>query len=184
MKSSITKKGYRIPYNNQEFNKIRQELTVKPIAIPDYDWGDNSFPVYRKSKNYIYMPKFYGLEKYGNPDEYEEIITHDINIHFEGSLRPKQINIVQPLLNHINTNHSAILCVGCGEGKTVMSLWTSIQLGKKIMVLVHKEFLLNQWIERIKEFIPSAKIGIVQQNNIDVENKDIVIGMIQSIVGT
>lgn len=64
---------------------------------------------------------------------------------------------------------------------TVMALWMISKLGKKTLILVHKEFLLNQWIERIEQFLPDARIGIIRQKKIDVENKDIVIGMIQSI---
>ena len=49
------------------------------------------------------------------------------------------------------------------------------------MVVVHKEFLLNQWKERIREFLPNAKIGRLQSNIIHIEGYDIVIGMLQSI---
>ena len=49
------------------------------------------------------------------------------------------------------------------------------------MELVHKEFLLNQWVERIQEFLPNAKIGRIQGKILNVEGCDIVMGMIQSI---
>jgi len=52
---------------------------------------------------------------------------------------------------------------------------------KKTLVIVHKEFLMNQWIERIHQFLPNARIGKIQGNIIDIDNKDIVIGMLQSI---
>ena len=55
------------------------------------------------------------------------------------------------------------------------------QLKKKTFVLVHKEFLLNQWIERISDFLPNSRIGKIQGDVVDIDNKDIVIGMIQSI---
>ena len=40
---------------------------------------------------------------------------------------------------------------------------------------------MEQWIERIEQFLPDARIGIIQQNKVKVEGKDIVIAMIQSI---
>ena len=49
------------------------------------------------------------------------------------------------------------------------------------MIIVHKDFLLRQWIERIEQFLPNAKVGKIQGKIIDVEDKDIVIGMLQSI---
>ena len=40
---------------------------------------------------------------------------------------------------------------------------------------------LDQWKERIKEFLPDAKIGRLQSSIIHIEGYDIVIGMLQSI---
>jgi hypothetical protein len=33
---------------------------------------------------------------------------------------------------------------------------------------------MNQWIERIQQFLPTAKIGKIQGQIIDIEGKDIV----------
>jgi superfamily II DNA or RNA helicase len=64
---------------------------------------------------------------------------------------------------------------------TVLSLSIISELKKKTLVIVNKEFLMNQWIERIAEFLPSARVGRIQGQIIDIENKDIVLGMLQSI---
>ena len=61
-----------------------------------------------------------------------------------------------------------------------MGLYLACHYKVKTLIIVHKTFLLNQWIERIEQFT-DAKIGIIQQNKIDVEDKDIVVGMLQSI---
>jgi superfamily II DNA or RNA helicase len=62
-----------------------------------------------------------------------------------------------------------------------MALYLVAQLKTKTLILVHKEFLMNQWIERIAEFLPSARVGKIQGAVYDVDNQDIVIGMIQSL---
>lgn len=64
---------------------------------------------------------------------------------------------------------------------TVMAIKIISLLKKKTMILVHKEFLMNQWIERIMEYAPSAKIGKIQASTYDVDDKDIVIAMIQTM---
>jgi hypothetical protein len=64
---------------------------------------------------------------------------------------------------------------------TVMALKIISILQKKTLILVHKEFLMNQWIERISEFLPDASVGKIQGQVVDVKGRDIVIGMIQSI---
>jgi superfamily II DNA or RNA helicase len=48
------------------------------------------------------------------------------------------------------------------------------------MIVVHKEFLANQWVDKIKEFCPGASIGRVQGDVFDIE-KDFVIALIQTM---
>jgi len=86
-------------------------------------------------------------------------------------------------LNHVALNHEGggILEVPCGRGKTIMALNICSRLKKKTIILVHKEFLMNQWIERIQQFMPSSRVGIIQGSVFDIQEKDIVIGMIQTI---
>ena len=49
------------------------------------------------------------------------------------------------------------------------------------MIVVHKEFLAQQWRERIQQFCPGATIGTVQRDKIEVEGCDFVIAMLQSL---
>jgi hypothetical protein len=64
---------------------------------------------------------------------------------------------------------------------TIMALNIVSLLKKKTLIIVHKEFLMNQWIERIQEFLPDATIGKIQGPVFDVDGKDIVIGMVQTL---
>ena len=64
---------------------------------------------------------------------------------------------------------------------TVIALNIISKLQTKTLVVVHKGFLLNQWVERIEQFLPGARVGKIQGQVIDIDNKDIVIGMIQSL---
>ena len=64
---------------------------------------------------------------------------------------------------------------------TIMALNICSRLSRKTLILVHKEFLMNQWIERIRDFVPSARVGIIQGKKFDIEEKDIVLGMIQTL---
>jgi superfamily II DNA or RNA helicase len=74
-----------------------------------------------------------------------------------------------------------LLELPCAFGKTVLALNIIASLKKKTIIIVHKEFLMNQWIERIGQFLPGARIGRIQGQIIDIDNKDIVIGMLQSL---
>lgn len=195
--SYLGKKGYTITKSilskdDEEF--LKKDLFLKPENFggmgPVVSDTEISFPVYRESSNKIYIPRFYGIERYGLPLKCEIDPGIDIDVEFAKELRDYQNNIVDvyiqhvktPIVNGSNNNGSGgILEVHTGAGKTVMALKIITILKKKTLILVHKEFLMNQWIERITEFIPNARVGKIQGSLLDVDNKDIVIGMIQSM---
>jgi superfamily II DNA or RNA helicase len=185
MQKILTKEGYLINKEKCDIiDEIKKELTVKPynpfkIGLKK-DKKDESFEVYYENDKYLSVPKFYGLNKLGKPDKNEQLTGEKNKLKFNGKLRDYQKPIVNKTLKHMKTKDGGLICVGCGRGKTCMSLYIACRLKVKTLVIVHKSFLLNQWVERIKQFT-NAKIGIIQQKKIDIDDKDIVIGMLQSI---
>lgn len=179
----LGKKGYTI-YKEcisvEEQQDVRKELTVKAY-IPKAPTQPEAFPIYRESHNKFYMPRYYGNENFGDPDENRIPKGNQVNINFVGELREYQLNIVNKYISHIGSSGGGLLDVDPGKGKTVMGLYIATKLKVKTLVIVHKSFLLNQWIERINQFIPEARVGKIQGPIIDIENKDIVIGMLQSL---
>jgi superfamily II DNA or RNA helicase len=81
----------------------------------------------------------------------------------------------------IDGNHRFVLGDFTVTHNTVMALKIISNLKKKTLIIVHKEFLMNQWIERIAEFLPGASVGKIQGQVFDIEGKDIVIGMVQTL---
>jgi hypothetical protein len=61
-----------------------------------------------------------------------------------------------------------------------MALAYAAHLKVRTLIIVHKEFLANQWKERIGQFCPGSTIGRVQQDTFDIEC-DFVIAMIQTM---
>lgn len=64
---------------------------------------------------------------------------------------------------------------------TVLTLKIVEQIAKKTLILVQRESLADQWVERIQQFIPGARIGRIQGSKVAVDDCDIVLGMLQSI---
>ena len=81
----------------------------------------------------------------------------------------------------IDGNRRFVLADFTVTHNTVLSLNIISHLKKKTFIIVHKEFLMNQWIERIQQFLPKARVGKIQGPIIDIDDKDIVIGMLQSL---
>jgi superfamily II DNA or RNA helicase len=174
-------------------DSLKKELFMTPQLQFGIKMGadTSSFPVWRENDNKLYIPRFYGVSRYGLPERYELDAGESINIRFMKSLRDYQEKIIKIYLDYVSKTldgsgapaggGGAILEVPCGRGKTVMALKIIAELSKKTLILVHKEFLMNQWIERIEEFLPSARVGKIQGSTFEVEGKDIVIGMIQTM---
>uniref|UniRef100_A0A6C0CNY8 Helicase ATP-binding domain-containing protein n=1 Tax=viral metagenome TaxID=1070528 RepID=A0A6C0CNY8_9ZZZZ len=177
-------KGYTIMKENltiEEQELIRKELTVKPFVPKTSLSQPTPFPIYRESKKKMYIPRFYGQEYYGEPEETRILDTPKLNINFKGELRDFQKPIVNKYIQEAKKNGGGLLEIHCGAGKTVMALNIISQLKVKTLVIVHKEFLLRQWKERIEQFLPGVKIGRIQGETMDTEGKEIVIGMLQSL---
>jgi len=191
-KTYLGQKGYTILKNQisiEQQIKIKNDLTVKPYVGGTIGAANNAvtFPAYRESDKKLYVPHYYGVENFGPPKEYNLSNGVDINLEFSGNLRDYQEPVVKKYLDYVTNNGlgrgagGGLLELPCAFGKTSLSLYMISQLKKKTLVIVHKEFLLNQWIERIQQFLPKARIGRIQGQIIDIEDKDIVIGMLQSL---
>ena len=179
----LGKKGYSVLKSNltsKEELFIRKELTVKAY-LPKSPVQPEAFPLYRESPKKFYMPRQFGINTFGDFNENKLSQGEDINLEFKGDLREYQVNIVNKYMNAVKDSGGGLLDVDPGKGKTVMALNIISKLKKKTLVIVHKSFLLNQWIERIEQFLPSARVGKIQGQIIDIDDKDIVIGMLQSL---
>ena len=180
----LGQKGYTISKSElteDQICAIKKELTVKPYT-PGITLKDTSeFPAYRESVSKLYVPRYYGIEKFGPPSSIKISEGDDIDLEFAGALRENQIPVVKAYLDHVSGGGGGLLDLYCAFGKTSLTLYILHMLKKKVMVILHKEFLLNQWVERIKQFLPNARIGRIQGPNIDIENKDIVLCMLQSL---
>lgn len=191
--TAISRNGYSIPksqFTDKELTKLKKELTAEPVQQVGYVTQDTSFPIYLESPKKIYLPRYFGIQKYGLAKSNKLIGTGvPANLKFDGSLRPYQINIANIYLKAAKEIGGGLISIGCGRGKTVIGLYIAASINLKTIVVVHKEFLAEQWVERIlgdpkkniKGFLPTATVGRLQGKIIDVEGKDIVIAMVQSL---
>jgi len=191
--SKVTYRGYVIQKSSlstDQLAALKYDLTISPkeshvMKIAKKSNNDNTILVYRENEQKIYIPRIYGIQHYGEPASSNLSQGLDIDVSFTQTLRDYQEKIINVYMNHIRLGEEGggggILEVPCGAGKTIMALNICSRIKKKTLILVHKEFLMNQWIDRIRDFIASARVGKIQGNIFDIENKDIVIGMIQTM---
>jgi len=185
---TLTRTGYLI--SRTELSKVphqavvvlgglKKELTVRPVVNTDYGFPPPPFKVFRATKDGICAPRFFGIEKMGPAKIDKRPEPAKSTAKFTGKLRDA---------THQNEAFAAaikagsgVLSLPCGFGKTTVSLAIACKLGYRTMIVVHKQFLADQWRERIQQFCPGATIGVVQQNKKEVEGCDFVIAMLQSL---
>jgi superfamily II DNA or RNA helicase/very-short-patch-repair endonuclease len=78
-------------------------------------------------------------------------------VSFKGELRPEQQIAAKAMLAH----DTGVLSATTAFGKTVLAAWLIAQRGVNTLVLVHRQQLLEQWVERLSAFLelPGTAIG-------------------------
>ena len=170
----ISSKGYKIPINHAKANEFKKDLVVKPFVE-----NAINYPIYRISDKSMYLPKYYGIKKLGIPDIRKEQEGLTVNFKFNGKLRDYQQPVCDKIISHLKKYESGLASLYTGWGKTCAAIWIASQLNVKTLIIVHTDNLLNQWKERIMDFL-GEESGIIQGPNLTINN-NIVIGMLQSI---
>jgi superfamily II DNA or RNA helicase len=198
--SKINYQGYIIDpkdITQDDLIKLKDDLTIK---FDDDKKDEKTFVLYQMTTSGKYIvPRYYGVKHFNIPDHISLRINKldTIDIKFNGQLRDYQEKIIKitltSLCNDIKKPFDSLtiretlkpfggglISIPPGKGKTVIGIYLATLLKFKTLVIVHKNFLVEQWKERIQGYT-NAKIGIIQQDKIDIADKDIVIGMLQSI---
>jgi superfamily II DNA or RNA helicase/very-short-patch-repair endonuclease len=75
-----------------------------------------------------------------------------ITVSFKGELRPEQMVAAKAMLAH----DTGVLAATTAFGKTVLAAWLIAQRSVSTLVLVHRQQLLAQWVERLSTFLGLA----------------------------
>jgi len=181
---ALTIHGYQLSKKDvPNIQTLKGLLTVKPyipsvFVKPQYV---QKYPVFYETSEHIYVPKHYGIETYGpfKSTMRDVTKTNAKNWTFSGTIREAQKTVIDSYLTP--EPRDGIISLQTGGGKTVCALYIASILQLPTIVLVHNTFLRDQWIDRISAFLPDARIGTIQGDTIDIENRDIVVAMLQSV---
>ena len=187
IKTKLTRFGYivnKILVAPEVIKKIKTDLTVKPFKMQAFAKfaKDDSFPVYVENGDYIGIPKYYGLEQFGKP-VVNKIETYDYTewkMKYKGKLRPNQEIAVNKVLKGFEEYRGGLLIAGCGSGKTNMAIWLACHFKLKTLFVVHKNFLKDQVMNRIRSTTNIQNIGVIQGKKVQTDSP-FVVGMIQTL---
>ena len=176
---------YRISLDELSLERVEELKALLTLISSVSDTFGFSEPVrlecWREGDGYIEVPREFGRKFFG-PASDCMVRTDPVDFTFNGTLRDKQIPVIEEVLGR--GEPSGIVRMPCGTGKTVVALKLISHWRQRAIVLVHKGFLVGQWKKRINEFlgIPIDDIGHIQQDHCDYDHP-ITICMIQSLVG-
>ncbi|MBP6994106.1 DEAD/DEAH box helicase [Candidatus Woesebacteria bacterium] len=103
----------------------------------------------------------------------------DVSFSNTIGLKAEQESVVTQVLKSPN----GILVAPPGSGKTIMALEIIARLKLPSIILVHRNQLLHQWVERVEQFlgIPKAHIGVISGTKKKL-GKQITVASLQSLV--
>ena len=183
----LTSKGYAIKKSwltDQQTRRLRSELTMTPKVLDKFQKMTPSFPIYYESSTRFYVPRQWGKVQFGEPEV--DIVSEGLplpdTIRFRTTFPPHDFQ-KEIIATFLEKGANGLICVPCGYGKTFMALHLAVQLKRRFLIIVDKEFLMNQWKVEIENFIEGARVGILQANKVqmDAEKYDVTICMIQTI---
>jgi len=170
--------------DTKTLGELKNDLTLKAVVHKDYAKFAPKVKAYMENKKYMYIPPFWARENIGVPPK--NLIKDGVPFTSELKTiyppRDYQLPFLDKAMNQMNEIGGAVLTAKCAFGKTFCAIYLATLLKQKTLILVHNTVLLDQWIDRISYFCPEAKIGKIKGKSFEVEGKDFVIGMLQTVV--
>ena len=170
---------------NVDVDVLRKTLTACPKQAAAYsNLPPQRFPAFVETDTHIGVPRFFGWETFGKPKDSQisngEPMADDIQ--FAGAIQNTEQQPQQAAIDAwLKASGCGLVALPCGSGKTVVAIYCAWLKKRKTAILVHKKHLIAQWEERLKQFVPKARVGYLMQNKVDTKDKDFVLCMIPSV---
>jgi superfamily II DNA or RNA helicase len=192
-----------------DIEQVKRDLTfsngaffsAKAIGVKPGENVDAHFRMYEERGEAIRVPRHYNVPY--SVDEEEVQAYETVDARYQGDYTRKRVTLKHRVKFRDDVQREAcakllasdddnILTLGCGKGKTVVSLCAAgggetraPELQRfPLLVVCHTNALIAQWRERIQEFygLEDDEIGHVQAKHEDWRGKKVVIAMLHSLV--
>jgi superfamily II DNA or RNA helicase len=101
------------------------------------------------------------LKEKGVTFRFDDETNHgrSISLHFDGELRKDQQEAVEAL----TSNNTGVLSATTAFGKTVAAIGLIAKRGVNTLILVHTKALLDQWVQRLEQFLVIDEVPKVEE---------------------
>ncbi len=183
----------------REIRRHAEALTLRPRVghgqpvAPIAFWHLEAVEDDEVAQRAFCVPRAYGLKHLPAPADVRvsDGVPMADAVHFRGTLidgYPPQRAAVDRVLAKLRAVTAPMPCPGgilvlpCGFGKTVVALAVACALGRRTLILVHREPLADQTCRRIAQFVGGApRVGRLQADKVQVDDTDFVVGLVQSV---
>jgi len=175
-------------------DNLKRELIKTPKVPREYEPEDGVEPVeaFVEENGFLGVPRQFFMERaqllHRIADErVDGYVINQERCAFLGSIggHPRweeQTKALQVILDaYSGRKVGGIVQAAPAFGKTALAIRAICAIGRKTLVVVHKEFLAEQWKQRIEKMAPYMRVGIWQGSKEEIEDKDVVIGLVQTI---
>ena len=165
----VVKNSFRrlATFANPEFYK-KQKLRMSVYNVPmviDCSKEDEKYLKLPRG-TYDYLESLCNVNNIKIISKDERFVGNKIEVKFNGSLREEQ----QIAIDHMLKYDNGILCAPTGFGKTVIGCKLIEERKVNTLILVNKIQLLNQWKDRIKEFLDVKEVGEISSKKKNITN--------------
>jgi superfamily II DNA or RNA helicase len=175
-------------WRRHKVDSLCNQLVVSPVKTSSYQGIDDLRPIksYVERDGLIGVPRaFYFNNKHlFGPVEENIAVSNgsEIGCKFVGEYRDDQEAAVNHFVTLFNSfpYSGGILQAPGAWGKSIFAVQLISAIGRTALIMVHRGFLMDQWKERINQFMPDAKVGIIRQKKCQYEGYDIALMMVQS----
>lgn len=192
MKAVVTTRA-ALPWS-RDLAWVKKELTLvskplSPLAVA------TTLPMYEIVSDKIYVPKAWALYNAANlgitawkdkQHHAQELLPEDMELNLPLGLRPHQTLATDAILKVFRDEPlggGCLLNFPCGGGKSVCALVVAHRMGLKTLIVVNTAILATQWKNVIAEYIPGARVGMIQQARFEVEDRTHVVAVAHTVAG-
>ena len=180
----LTRAGVEVPEPTvEQMRTVTRELTVAPRTLQGAP--PQRFAVFKRRGRGVVVPRFWARDAGWEPARDDRGLGERAPGlgEFGGALREElgQPAAATRVLEELRGRGGALMSLPTGYGKTTVALWIASQLGRKVLVLVDRQPLREQWAERVAQFLPGASVSFVQGKTVDTSG-DVVVAMLQTLL--
>jgi len=149
-------KQYR---NSQMYVKIKEKLERRTRSYNSSEYTVNTF--YIESEKFLLIPRSFPIHKYAFDTDIHDYRHEGQPININHNIKPRS-KTQEKAIDYLMKHENGILQLSPGVGKTIITIYMIGERKLKTLILVHRDGLAEQWVNRLKEFTDLQDDDIVR----------------------